>query len=561
MQTSLFASLSLIIVLAVAVAAVMRTLRQPLIIGYILTGVLIGPSFLHLIPGKSSFDAFSSIGIALLLFIIGLGLNTAVIKRLGKVVVGAASAQMLISAAAGYIGALLLGFTPLAALVVGIALSFSSTIIIIKLFTDKREQSRLYAQISIGILLLQDIVASIVLVVLAAGQHGEVSAATIGLLTLKGAGLGLGLFIVSGYLLPLANKFVAGSQEFLFLFALAWGFGIATLFEAAGFSIEVGALFAGVSLASLPYAQEVAARLKPLRDFFVVVFFIALGEGLQLGNISSVLLPAIVFSVVVVIIKPLVVFGTMELLGYTKRTSFKAAVPLGQVSEFSLVFVVVAISTGLITAEQGAAITLVAIVTIAISTYLIKYDDELFAKLETSLRFFERKTAQEQHAGSETYPLVLFGFRKGGDEFVKSFKTLHRRYVVVDYDPEVIEDLEHYHINHMYGDATDLELLQEIGIEKAKLVISTITDHQTNQSLVRYITSVNTEAIIICQSESYEQAAELYHLGAAYVMMPHLIGSERISSFIQHAGLNKRAFTRYRDQHLMLLEQKAQEQQ
>ncbi|HXH26865.1 MAG TPA: cation:proton antiporter [Candidatus Acidoferrum sp.] len=556
MQADLFALLSLVIVIAVIVSAVMRFFRQPLIIGYILTGVVVGSSFLRLIPNGTSFKSFSDIGISLLLFIIGLGLNTQVIKRLGKVVLYTASVQIILSALAGFIAAKLIGFSSDEAFIIGIALSFSSTIIIIKLFTDKREQTRLYAQIALGILLMQDLVASIALVFLAASKNGDVSFGEIGLLAVKGAIVGAVLVFVSTKLLPRIERFVASSQEFLFLFALAWGFGIAMLFQTAGFSIEVGALFAGVALARLPYAQEVASRLKPLRDFFVVVFFIALGEGLDLRNLVAALVPALLFSAVVIFIKPLTALVTMGWLGHTKRTSFKAAISLAQVSEFSLVFVLLAQTGGLISGYVGTVITLTAIITIAVSTYLIQYDEQLFARFEHGLHFFERKVTQEEHHHLEAYPLVLLGYQKGGEQFVKSFKALRRRYVVVDYNPEVIEDLEAHHIPNLYGDVTDLELLQEIGIAKTRLIVSTITDHAINVGLVRHVIASNPNAIIICHSDDYKQAVELYHLGATYVMMPHLIGSEKISSFIKHAGLNREEFVEYRNEHLLLLEGK-----
>lgn len=554
MQADVFAFLSLVIVLAVIVAALMRLLRQPLIIGYMLTGVLIGPSLLHLIPNNAPFATFSNIGIALLLFIIGLGLNAQVIRRLGKVVVYGALVQMLASTIIGYICAVALGLKPGTAFIVAVALAFSSTIIIIKIFTDKREQTRLYAQVSLGILLLQDIVASIALVFLSASQHGGVSIGEVLWLIVKGSVLGILLVIVSTKILPKLDRFVATSQEFLFLFALAWGFGIATLFQAAGFSIEVGALFAGVSLASLPYAQEVAARLKPLRDFFVVVFFIALGEGIHLGNVGAILVPTVVLLLVVVVVKPLTVLAAMGWMGHTRRTSFKAAVSLSQVSEFSLVFIVLAANARLVSEQVASLVTLVAIISIAISTYLMKYDERLFARLEHSLHFFERKVTQEEHHHLESYPLVLFGYQKGGEQFIKSFKALHRRYVVIDYNPEVIEQLESSHIPHLYGDVTDLELLKEIDIAKTRLVVSTITDHAVNVALVHHIVLQNPNAIIVCHSDDYKQAAELYHLGATYVMMPHLIGSEKISTFIKRAGLHKEEFIEYRNEHLMLLE-------
>ncbi len=554
METNLFGLLSLVIVLAVAVSAIMRLLRQPLIVGYILTGILLGPAFLHVIPEQTAFDTFSNIGIALLLFIIGLGLNTTVISKLGKVVLLTATVQMTITLGVGYLAAMLFGFDRTTAFIIGVALMFSSTIIIVKILNDKREQSRLYAQISIGVLLLQDVVASVALVMLAANKTGGISPGELAWLIIKGAALATALLFMSREVLGKLSRFIADSQEFLFLFALGWGFGIATLFEITGFSLEVGALFAGVSLASLPYAQEIASRLKPLRDFFVVVFFIALGEGLQLHGVSSIALPALMFTFVVVLIKPFSALLSLGALGYTKRTSFKSALTLGQVSEFSLIFVVLAASDGLVPPAVSTIITVVAIITIAASTYLMKYDDNLFGLLENSLRFFERRVVRSENYPTSQHQMVLFGYQKGGGEFIKAFRAMHKRFIVVDYDPEVIEELEHQHIDFMYGDATDLELLEELNIGKAKLIVSTITDFETNSSLVKHIIRTNPHAIIICHSDNYEEAAALYQLGATYVMMPHLIGSERIGNFIKRTGLSKKEFDGYRDKHLILLE-------
>ena len=554
MEFNLFGALSLVIVLAVAVSGLMRLLRQPLIVGYILTGVLLGPAFLHLLPDGSAFSVFSNLGITLLLFIIGLGLNATVIKRLGKVVAFASFIQMSVTLGAGYMAASAFELNAMTALVIGVALMFSSTIIIVKILNDKREQTRLYAQISIGILLLQDLAASVALLLLAAGHSGNLSLTDIGILLVKGVGLAVALLLVSTQILTRLGKFIADSQEFLFLFALGWGFGIATLFELAGFSIEVGALFAGVSLAAMPFAQEAAARLKPLRDFFVVVFFIALGETLNFNHIGSALWPAIVFSVIVILVKPFATLASLGILGYTKQTSFKSSLTLSQVSEFSLIFVVLAATNGIVNETISTIITLTAIITIALSTYLMQYSDELFATFEHGLRFFERKVVRPESYQITGHPLILFGYHKGGQEFVKAFKAMHRKFVVVDYNPEVVEELERKNIEFVYGDATDLELLEELNVNKSKLIVSTITDFETNETLLAHIMRVNPHAIVICHSDSYEEAAALYRLGATYVMMPHLIGSERISNFVKRAGLSHKEFESYREKHLMLLE-------
>ena len=233
------------------------------------------------------------------------------------------------------------------------------------------------------------------------------------------------------------------------MFAIAWGFGVATLFEMSGFSLEVGALFAGVSLAGLPYAQEIAARLKPLRDFFVVVFFIVLGESLTLSNLGQALLPAIALSLVVILFKPLMVMTGLGLLGYTKRTSFKAGLPIAQISEFSLILVVIAQGYGLVSPLTSAIVALVAIITIGATTYLMHYDDELYAGLEHRLRLFERRIVKEESKTNADYPVVMFGYHKGGQEFAKVFREMRRRFNVVHYIPEVIEQLESQRNNFM----------------------------------------------------------------------------------------------------------------
>ncbi len=551
MQGDAFLQLSLVIVLVAAVSCVMRLLRQPLIIGYILTGIIVGPSLLNLIHDHTSFDAFSDIGIALLLFIIGLGLNTVVIKRMGKTVLFVALGLLVMMTGLGFGASLAFGFTTTEAVLIGLALFFSSTIIIAKVLSDKKEITRLHGQIAIGAILLDDLVATIALVFVAAASGGSLGAAEIGSLLLKGIVLVTIFSLVSMKILPGLGKLMASSQELLFLFALAWGFGVATLVSKAGFSIEVGALFAGVTLAHLPYAAEMAARLKPLRDFFIVLFFIVLGEGLSTANLSTAIVPALIFSALVVILKPLAVLSVLGALRFTKRTGFKVAVNLSQISEFSIILVVLAHTSGLVGNNLSAIITIVALVTMTTSTYLMQYDNRIYPRIERFLSLFERRETREHESKTKLYPLILFGYKKGGHEFVKTFRSMGKPFIVVDYNPDVIELLDREKIESVYGDATDMELLAELHIHQAKLIVSTITDQPTNRTLVGYIHSRNPECIVICHADDFGQAAELYELGATYVMLPHFIGSERISMFIHRNGLSKKHFDIYREKHLL----------
>lgn len=555
MVDDIFSQLSLVILIAAAISLLMRLLKQPLILGYIITGLVVGPSMLDLITSQETFETFSSIGIALLLFIIGLGLNVAVIKKLGSVVFTTAAVLLLTIGSLGFLTASLMGFDDIEAVIIGLALFFSSTIIIVKMLTDKKEQGRLHGQIAIGVILLDDIIATIALLFVAAGKGNSFDFTEIMFLLLKGGLLIFFLYWCSTRVLPKITKFVAGSQELLFLFAISWGFGVASLFEFAGFSIEVGALFAGVALASLTYAQEIGARLKPLRDFFVVLFFIVLGQSLNLSNLSEAIVPALVLSAIVIILKPVTILTTLGLFGYTKRVSFKAAINLSQISEFSIVLVVLAVSSGLVDEKLSAVITLVAMITFATSTYLMHFDDKLFTRFDKlKIRLFDRAASRRDSSVHDQYPLILFGYQKGGHEFIRTFKQMKMPYIVVDYDPAVIESMERQNIPYLYGDAGDIELLDEIGAQSAKLIISTITDFETNKQLVRHVAQHNQRAVIICTADNQDEAIELYGLGCSYVIIPHHIGSEKIGAFIKESGVRKSDFRRIRKQHLKYLD-------
>lgn len=553
MQDSIFYQLSLVLAIAAVVSLLFRAFRQPLIIGYILTGFLVGPALLDLISNHDAFVSFSQIGIALLLFVIGLGLNVAIIRSTGKPVFMAFLAVLVGVGALTVFAAHFLGMSSREGMILATALLFSSTIVVVKSLTDKKEQSRLYSQIAIGVLLVEDIVATIALLFVSAQSSAGTSYEDFGLLMIKGAVLALALVIFGGYVLPRTVNIVASSQELLFIFALAWAFGVASVFWWYGFSIEVGALFAGVAIAHLPYAQEISTRLKPLRDFFIVLFFVELGQTMVLSNLSSAIIPALVLSAIVMVVKPLAILGSLGMMGYTKQTGFKAAVHLSQISEFSIILVVLAVNTGLVSDRLSAIITLTAVITIILSAYLMKYDDRLYRYLQKQLSFFERSQTKREVRTLHGYPLVLLGYRNGGHEFVRTFREMKKRYVVIDFDPDVIETLEHQHINHLYGDVTDLELLEEISLHKSELVVSTISDINANILLVKHLTGKGRDGIFVCHANTLEEAERLYEKGASYVLLPHVIGSEQVNAFIRRNGSNKKAFDQYRSKHLSAL--------
>lgn len=547
MENSFFLEITLVLALGAVVSVVMRLIKQPLIIGYIIAGLLASPSVLGIVQSGETLEGLSTIGIALLLFIVGLGLNPKVIKELGPVAGITGVTQVVFSSLVGTLIMLGLGRSFQESLVLGIALAFSSTIVGLKLLSDKKEQTRLYGRLAIGVLLVQDVLATVALVVVSASGEGA-SVVDFVILVIKGIAIGVPLFLFSNKVLPKATNFIGSNQEFLFLCALAWGFGIGALFKWAGFSLEVGALIAGVALASNSMAQEVSARLKPIRDFFIVVFFIFLGSNLAGADIFGALPLALLFSAIVLITNPIIIM--IPLLGFkhTKLNSFRVGVVMAQISEFSLIFAVLAAQKKIVSQDIVELITLIALITIAGSSYMIIYTDKIFNALQRLLPFMRQ--SKRTNEVKTNHELVLFGYKKGGTEFVKVFKSLDKRYVVIDYDPEVIESLQQKDVPYLYGDATDIELLEEANISGAKLIISIMSDATANSFLIDWVNNNNPNAVVICAADTVQQAIELYQAGASYVMLPHYIGSEKIGAFIKKSNLSKAEFKQYREKHL-----------
>ncbi|HVU60008.1 MAG TPA: NAD-binding protein, partial [Candidatus Saccharimonadales bacterium] len=278
------------------------------------------------------------------------------------------------------------------------------------------------------------------------------------------------------------------------------------------------------------------------------------GQSLTLSGITAAVVPALALSAVVILVKPATIIGTLGSLGYSKRVSFMASLNLTQIGEFSIVLAVLAVNTGLASKEISTIITLVAIITIACASYLTQHDNTLFGLFDRwKPRLFER-TKQLERRRSQGYQLIIFGYHRGGHEFIRTFQGLHKRYVVVDYDPSIVDLLTAKHIPCIYGDATDSELLDELGVQAARLVISTISDFETNQQLVRHMNLLNPEAVVVCNANSYEEALQLYELGCSYVIIPHHASSEHLSSLISRNGIDRRHFDRYRARHLKHLQ-------
>jgi Trk K+ transport system NAD-binding subunit len=363
---------------------------------------------------------------------------------------------------------------------------------------------------------------------------------------------------MSIYVLPALSKFFAKSQEFLFLFSIGWGLCLAALFYYIGFSMEIGALIAGITLSMSPYHYEISSKMRPLRDFFIIIFFILLGSQMVFGNITSLIIPAIIFSLFILIGNPLIVMLLMGLLGYRKKTSFQAGLTVAQISEFSLILIALGVRVGHLTNEILSFVTIVGLITIAGSTYLIIYSNKIYPFLSKYLSIFEKEKIRKDEKSNKlkNYDIILFGCKRVGFDILEALKKLKKKCLVVDYNPKTILQLSKEKIDCKYGDADDDEFLKELNLSKAKMVISTIPEFETNLLLINKVRWNNKKAIVIVVSHNIEKTHLLYECGATYVIMPHFLGGWRASTMVRKHGLRIKEFLKEKEKHLKQIKAK-----
>lgn len=551
-----FIELSTIIVIATCIALIMQYLKQPLILGHILTGIIVGPILLDLLQSKEVIEIFSSLGITALLFIVGLDLSPRVMREVGKVAVIAGIGQIVFTTLLGYGLGLLFGFPPVISIYLTFAFTFSSTIIISKLLADKKDTHKLYGKISIGMLLVQDLVATIALLLVTSALGGGETSSAFFILVSKMILIGGFLYLVSTFLLPKLTHTFARSQEFLLLFSIGWGLGISGLFQFLGLSVELGALAAGVCLASSAYHYEISSKMSILRDFFIVMFFVLLGSNLTIGNLETFITPIIGYSLFILIGNPFIVILILSAMRYTKRTAFLTGLTVAQISEFSLILLLLAYKSGQIPEAYLALATIVGMITISISSLMILHAERIYQALVPALRFFERSQTLNDTDTGDAFSAILFGCHRVGSDFLPSIHKKHPNFLVVDFDPQVVAQLKSRNIPVRYGDAGDEDFLEGLNMDKVKLIVSTIPDFETNALLLDRYRKRNRRGVAIVIAQHLYEAQKLYGNGASYVMMPHHMGGNYIAMLVGKYGANQTIFKLEKAKHLKHLSER-----
>ena len=527
MFTDPFSEIAAVLAVAAAIGALAFWLRQPLIIAFIFVGILLGPAGLDWVHALDQVDLFAKLGIGMLLFVVGLKLDLHLIRSVGRVAMVAGLGQMIVTAVVGYAVARAFGMTPMNAFYVAAALTFSSTVIIIKLLSDKREIDALHGRIALGILIVQDIVVVLLMV----GMTAYGADTHLGRQTLEVVGKGIGFLsliaIVTRYLLPSLLRSLARWPELLTLFAIAWAIGLASLGTGLGFSKEVGAFVAGVALAATPYKAILAARLVSLRDFLLLFFFIDLGVQIDIGHIGAALVPAILLSLFVLVGKPIMIMTLVGGFRYSKHTAISAGLTMGQISEFSLILAALGLGLGHIDKQTMGLITLIGLITFALSTYMILYSNRLnrwvapaFESIKSRLHFGEERRPDSEKAAPFLFDTIVFGLGRYGRNLVQELQRHGHSVLCVDFDPERVRFWRQRGLATIYGDLEDMELFHALPLDDVRWVVSTIPGRDKCLVLLHALQQNGFVGVTALTADTMQHREYLLAAGADVVLLP-----------------------------------------
>lgn len=539
---ALFLQLAVILGLSAILGFIIKSLRLPLLVAYLVAGLLLSVFQIFDVSTAQALSFLPEIGIAFVLFFVGMELDIKEIKNLGKPILVGGLGQIIISTTAGFLLASVLGFGVTESFYLGAGLAFSSTIVVVKLLLEKKDLGSLYGKLSLGILLLEDLVAVLLLMIMTVSSSylnlGLQNNLPLITLIIKGIFLIILAFVLARYVLEKVFSAVAKSAELLFLSAVAWCFIFVAVSLLLGFSVVIGAFLAGVALANSPFHYEIQGKVKPLRDFFVTLFFVYLGSQVVFQQLATVLPLILIFTLYAIIIKPIIFLLILGIFGFRKHTIFQTALNLSQISEFSLVVLMVGLQLGVVSEAALTAIALTGVVSIIISSTMITYSRQIYHKLLPFIGFFEhgdfihQSERKKREAELEEH-VILVGAHRIGGEIIKFLKRERVPFLVLDFNPAIVQKLAEERVHALYGDVGDPEILEFLNLEKCKLIISTADNIEDNLILLAEVKRRKARAVLLLRATSVTEAQELYKAGADYVMLPEIVTGEFIAQILK----------------------------
>ncbi|XVH32536.1 cation:proton antiporter [Haloferacaceae archaeon DSL9] len=540
--TTIAADFALIILTAVSLGYIFRLTGQPTIVAYIFTGLVLGPVVLGVIPGEGQLvELMSELGLGFLLFLLGLKMRIDDIREILGPIINIAVWQTILQTALAFAVAYALGFDLLQTTIIALATVFGATPVIVKVLADKDELTSLPGKIDVGVLILQDIYLVVLLAVLSAESLGNPSEIAVSVATIFAlmAAIGAFSYLSARYFLPRLFRAVAGDREAFFMVGVAWAFLFIYASLELDLSLEVGAFLAGLSLAQVRYTSELTERIRPLTDLFMVVFFSSIGLQLQAGELFAYWQEALLASAALMVGNFLIMFFLIDYENFTPETSFLGSINMAQVSEFSLVVGALAVSRGFIGQEILGYLSLMAIVTMSFSTYLIKYNHDLYRLSKPLWDRFESPDKRDVDLRVYRDHAVVVGLDEVTEPALPILEEHVDDVVIVDRNPSTAERLEDAGYDFIYGDFKHNELRKSAALKRASIVLSSSVQGEINRIAIR---ESKPDAIVIAEAESVEQALDLYDAGAHYVTLPTVLTGLKIRDYLRQYFEDRDAF-------------------
>ncbi len=550
--SSIFVNLSIIFIIAAAAGYLFNILRQPIILAYVIAGIISTP-LLGLITDSSLIGNLSMIGITFLLFIVGLEIDFKRLNHVATVTTYGGIIQILSMFILATALGLLLDFSMVVSIYFGLVASFSSTMVVMKLLSDNHEINTLHGRIILGILLLEDLLAVIALSML--GTKSTLGLAAIGIAFGKIIMLGLFVYGFSRWVLPKYIGYAAKHHELLFVSSLGICFLFSLLFESLGLSVVIGAFVAGLLLGNTEYSDEVIGKVKYVRDFFSLLFFVSLGMNLNINVFPTYWLTIISMILLIVIMKPLITVVMCSLFNYTKKPSFSTAIYMSQIGEFGLIIGAQGLLLGHLTKDIFSVIVIVTLVTMTSTTYLLKNQDKLYKLFDKWTPTLDKLTTTGlEFVSDETKPtIILAGYNRKGYDVLRILKKKKKEVLVVDYNPEVIHHLADKKFHCLYGDMNDDEILHKLNIGSIKMLICTIPHQKIAKKIVRYTKKINKKTKLIMTASTIKVALDLYKEGADYVVLPDHVGGEYMAEIVKRMRGRRIRLKEHRNEHIVNL--------
>ena len=558
LQINLLFDIAIIIVFATIIAFIARLFKQPLIVGYILAGILLGPTTFQLIKNQEIIFALSEIGIAFLLFFVGLEMDLKKLKEVGFFSTAGTIIQVVLTFLAAFFILLKFGMASTVASILSLIVAFSSTSIVVKIFSDNDEIDTLSSRLALGLLLMQDIIVIFLLSTIST----TTSITIISLATsfFKGIAIFATALLMSSVVFPRLFAAAAEYREMILLLSLTTCFIFSTIAAYFGFSIAVGAFLAGISIAPLKYSLNIQGMIEPLKDFFATIFFVSLGLQMKFAGMGNLINIFWAMLALVIIFKPLLIATIALLFGYEKRAASAAGFSLGQVSEFSLIIAAVALSNGLIGSEIFSLTVLLVAVSIVTTAYTLRIEGKIYSFLSGYYGFISSllpKSKLRKEKKLRKKDIVLFGCHRMGAIFLETFKKAKKKVLVIDHNPHRVEELERMKVNCLYGNISNEEILKHAGLSNTEFVVSTVRTVEDNLYMINYIKERKYDTKIIVVAEHIHQALDLYDAGADYVIIPHIVSGEKMSTIIKDLFKGKKKIERIKNQsidHILFIE-------